>query len=265
MEQRNSRSFGSDRRGPRRDFRGSRPALNGSGQKKTYGKPAPVVHSFPMRINKYLAWKGYSSRRGADDLITGGKVLINGRVAVLGDKVNEADQVVLASDAKKTHAYFLINKPKGISIDSLITKLSTLCFAVEPMDKEASGIILLTNDGRIIRELGSRSVPSRYHIVFNKLLTPSFLKILTVGAQIEKRKYPNIKVEQDGPDSAFLTMNRTSLRDLNDIATHFGFEIHSADRISYGVYSAPNINPGTWRELTEKEKGYIPNIFGVNL
>ena len=68
-----------------------------------------------MRINKYLAHEGISTRRGADELITKGKVRINGRVAVLGDKVNETDKVELAGTiTPKKFLYFAYNKPVGV-------------------------------------------------------------------------------------------------------------------------------------------------------
>ena len=67
-----------------------------------------------MRINKYLAKEGVATRRGADELITQGKVLLNGKVAVLGDKVNEGDKVELrGKTTPKKYLYFAYNKPVG--------------------------------------------------------------------------------------------------------------------------------------------------------
>jgi 23S rRNA pseudouridine2604 synthase len=68
-----------------------------------------------MRINKYLAREGHATRRGADELIEAKKVLLNGRIAVLGDKVQEGDTVELRSGHKpKTYKYFAYHKPRGI-------------------------------------------------------------------------------------------------------------------------------------------------------
>ena len=69
---------------------------------------------FPMRINQYLAHRGHATRRGADDLITKKKVFINGRVAVLGDKVQERDVVEVRGAIPKNYVYFVYNKPKGV-------------------------------------------------------------------------------------------------------------------------------------------------------
>lgn len=69
---------------------------------------------YPMRINKYLAKQGVATRRGADELIARGKVLVNGRVAVLGDKVNKGDTVELRDkSAQKKFLYYAYNKPVG--------------------------------------------------------------------------------------------------------------------------------------------------------
>ena len=69
---------------------------------------------FPIRINKYLAYKKICARREADELIIQKKVKINGKVAVLGDKVNENDNVVVADNDKKKLIYLAFNKPKGV-------------------------------------------------------------------------------------------------------------------------------------------------------
>ena len=70
---------------------------------------------YPMRINKYLALKGYSTRRGADELIEAKKVLINGKLALLGSKVNEEDNVEVKGKTKhKPYIYLAFYKPKGV-------------------------------------------------------------------------------------------------------------------------------------------------------
>ena len=78
--------------------------------------------TFPARINRYLAHKGFSTRRGADDLVTKGLVKINGKVAKIGDKVLEADiievaETVLAKAALR-HRYVAYHKPRGVSTDA---------------------------------------------------------------------------------------------------------------------------------------------------
>ncbi len=73
-----------------------------------------MKNEFPMRINKYLAHKNYATRRGADNLIANGKILINNKVAKLGDQVNETDVVTLKGVEKKEFAYYAYYKPTGV-------------------------------------------------------------------------------------------------------------------------------------------------------
>ncbi|OYV28079.1 MAG: hypothetical protein B7W98_00320, partial [Parcubacteria group bacterium 20-58-5] len=118
---------------------------------------------YPMRINKYLAHEGISTRRGADELIARKKVLINGRVAVIGEKVNEGDTVELRgkSSAKK-FVYYAYHKPVGVITHSpqlgekdikQSVALPKDVFPVGRLDKDSSGLIILTNDGRVTDRL----------------------------------------------------------------------------------------------------------------
>src|SRR3989338_11639635 len=83
--------------------------------RKDVQKPAFDAPLYPMRINKYLAFKKHSTRRGADELIKEGKVFLNGKLAVLGDKVQEGDNVEVRFRGKvRPHIYLAYNKHKGI-------------------------------------------------------------------------------------------------------------------------------------------------------
>lgn len=107
----------------------------------------------PARINKFLAQHGVSSRRDADKLVELGKVLINGTRASLGDKVAAGDTVtVLAKSASGPRAYFAYNKPAGTALE---TKQAGRLFPADSLDKDAEGLVILTNDGRVTRALTS--------------------------------------------------------------------------------------------------------------
>mgnify|MGYP001600806061 FL=1 len=102
-----------------------------------------------MRINKYLALKKISTRRGADELVKGKKVFINGKLAVLGSKVKETDKVEVKETERKEYKYFVYNKPIGIETDSPREDL----FPLGRLDKASHGLMILTNDGRITDQL----------------------------------------------------------------------------------------------------------------
>ncbi len=117
-------------------------------------------HAFPMRINKYLAFKNICTRKAADEYITKGLVKINGRKAVLGDKVEEKDQVEI-NLPKQTFRYLAYNKPRGIITHSAqkdidpdekdIKEVMPVegVFPVGRLDKDSYGLIILTDDGRL--------------------------------------------------------------------------------------------------------------------
>src|SRR3989344_6758198 len=109
---------------------------------------------FPIRINRYLSEKQYCSRRMADKLIAEGKVKINGKRAVIGQKVNEGDEVevdqALVKKISATRVYLAYHKPVGIDTHA-IKKVGSYndLFPVGRLDKNSRGLILFTNDGRI--------------------------------------------------------------------------------------------------------------------
>ena len=122
-----------------------------------------------MRINKYLSSQNYCSRREADGLIKAGLVKINGRVAVLGDKVSECDKVEVSQSVKDRAnklKYYAYHKPAQIvthtpeegqkEIRGIFPIKDKTIFPVERLDKSSRGLIILTNDGRITGKILGR-------------------------------------------------------------------------------------------------------------
>ncbi|MFC1802231.1 S4 domain-containing protein, partial [Patescibacteria group bacterium] len=120
---------------------------------------------YPIRINRYLLLKNYSSRREADRLIEQGQVRINGKKAKIGQKVERGDKVTIGKSVKELaskRVYLAFNKPRGIvthnpikgqkSIENIL-KYSTKVFPMGRLDKNSHGLIILTNDGRVTDKL----------------------------------------------------------------------------------------------------------------
>ena len=106
---------------------------------------------YPMRINKYLAFIKISTRRGADELVKNKKVLINGKIASLGDKVNEQDKIEVKENKNpKIYKYFAYNKPINLTTEDIV---KDALFPIGRLDKNSHGLLILTNDGRITDEL----------------------------------------------------------------------------------------------------------------
>ena len=150
---------------------------------------------YPVRINKYLALQKVCARREADVFIAQGKVKINGRKANLGDKVNKDDKVVVEKLNKKL-IYLAFNKPKGVithspqmgeaSIKDVID-FDKDVFPLGRLDKDSSGLIILTNDGRITDRLlnPKYSHQKEYIVKIKNSITPSFLDKMAKGVMLE--------------------------------------------------------------------------------
>lgn len=142
---------------------------------------------FPMRINQYLAWQKHSTRRGGDELVQKKQVTINGRFAELGDKVNEKDVVEILKNKKpKSYLYFAYNKPAGETTDTPIF-LNKEIFPLGRLDKDSSGLMLLTNDGRVTdRLLNPEYNHEKEYIVTTKdKLRPNFKQKMEAGVVLE--------------------------------------------------------------------------------
>lgn len=137
-----------------------------------------------MRINKYLALKKYSTRRGADDIIKKKQVFINGRLAVLGDKVTASDVVEVKFRGKPTPlVYIAYNKPKGVAIHDAFEGEGI--FPVAALDKDAHGLTVLTNDGRVTERLLSPLYvhEKEYTVITQRKLRSSFKEKMEMNAK----------------------------------------------------------------------------------
>lgn len=151
------------------------------------------MDSYPMRINKYLALKKISTRRGADELIKNKKVFINGKLAELGSKVTEQDKVEVKGAPQKEYKYYAYNKPIGIETDSPQEGL----FPLGRLDKASHGLLIVTNDGRITDALlNPKFFHEKEYIVrtLNKLRS-SFKEKMEAGVNIEGYQTAKCKVK----------------------------------------------------------------------
>ncbi len=142
--------------------------------------------TYPMRINKYLALKKISTRRGADELVQNKKVFINGKLAKLGSKVNEKDKVEVRGAKKKEYQYYAYNKPMGIETASPRGDL----FPLGRLDKNSHGLLILTNDGRITDALLNPKYfhEKEYLVKTTNKLRSNFKEKMEQGVNIESQE-----------------------------------------------------------------------------
>lgn len=222
--------------------------------------------TYPMRINRYLAKQNVSSRREADELILAGKVRINGRVAVLGDKVLESDNVeVFLNESEKELVYFAYNKPRGIithspqhgekSIEN-VTKFPQKVYPVGRLDKDSYGLIILTNDGRVTGKLLS---PENFHekeyiVKVDREMTPSFLKHMEEGVILDDgyRTRP-AEVKKINEFTFSITLTEGKKRQIRKMCEKLGRSVTDLKRVRILNIRLGDIKSGKFREINGQE------------
>ncbi len=206
-------------------------------------KPIPVVsNTYPMRINKYLAHKGIATRTGVDDLILHSKVLINGKLAKLGDKVMETDKVeVRGTHTKKKNIYFAYNKPKGIvstnpqgdekGIMENI-KIEPKVFPIGRLDKESHGLLILTNDGRITDRLLNPIYEheKEYVVEVDRRFTPGFLKNMQEGVLLTDGRTKPAVVKKIDDTTFTLILKEGRNRQIRRMTEKLGYTVRDLQR-----------------------------------
>ena len=245
---------------------------------------------FPMRINKYLALKGYSTRRGADELIERKIVTINGRVAVLGDKVTEKDVVEVrknkgsagAGAFSQEYIYYAANKPKGMPL--LDTRKGTKGFAnalppvprtkngsvslplfpVGSLDPETSGLIIFTNDRRIIARLENpnHAHVKEYFLESRQPLRANFKEKLEAGVSIDGADPIQCRVQIKSPVSCSITITDPKNR-IRSIVTMFGAEIANLTRIAILNIRLGKVESGSFRKIEGEELALFLKNLGL--
>ncbi|HVB19837.1 MAG TPA: pseudouridine synthase [Candidatus Paceibacterota bacterium] len=220
-----------------------------------------AIEKYPMRINKYLAHKGIATRRDADDLIARRKVRINGHIALLGEKVDESDNVELrGKSSSKKLLYYAYNKPIGISTHSSrrgekdIRKIATLpndIFPVGRLDKNSSGLIILTNDGRVTDRLLNPIYEhdKEYRVRTGDPLRGSFKKAMEAGINIEGYLTKPCTVRKTGPKSFTITLTEGKKHQIRRMVAALHNTVVELERTRVLNIRLDNLAPGAWRPI----------------
>lgn len=207
--------------------------------------------SYPMRINKYLALKKISTRRGADELIEAKKVFINGKLAELGSKVSEKDIVEVKGAKQKTYEYFAYNKPIGIETDSPRGDL----FPIGRLDKNSHGLLILTNDGRITdRLLNPKYFHEKEYVVrtSNKLRS-SFKNKMEAGVNIEGYITQKCKVKILSPFTFKIILTEGKKHQIRRMCSALFQEVADLKRERIMNIKLGPLKAGALRELKGEE------------
>ncbi|WP_454862340.1 23S rRNA pseudouridine(2604) synthase RluF [Peribacillus frigoritolerans] len=220
-----------------------------------------------MRINKFISESGITSRRGADKWIAEGRVTINGTVAELGSQADPGDDVRVDGKPIKVeqqNVYIALNKPIGItSTTEKHIKGNIVDFVNHPLrifhigrlDKDSSGLILLTNDGDIVNEIlrAENKHEKEYIVTVDKPLTASFIKDMSSGVEILDTKTLPCKVEQLTKYTFNITLMQGLNRQIRRMCSALGYEVRDLHRIRIMNIHLDGLAIGQWRDLTEDE------------
>lgn len=209
---------------------------------------------FPMRINRYLALRGYCTRREADVWIEKGRVLINGNPARLGDRVEKSDKVELISKSKKIEkkVYFAYYKPKGEEVKE---RYNRNLFPVGRLDKESEGLLILTNDGRITDRLlnPDREHEKEYEVEVDKPITNHFLKIMARGVDIEGYKTKPAQLEQFDDKTFSIILTEGKKHQIRRMCAALGYQVQSLKRVRVMNIELDGLKSGSQREIEGEE------------
>ena len=226
-----------------------------------------------IRLNKYVANSGVCSRRDADIYIAAGNITVNGKaITEMGYKVKKTDVVKfdgrLLNPEKKE--YVLLNKPKDFSttvrdergrrnVNGLISNASkSTLLPVDKMDKDATGLLLFTNDGDLTKRLKSPKNGLRkiYHVVLNKDLRSADLKKIQEGIILDEKpvRVQEISFIDNAPKREVgIEIYSSKNKVVNRIFEHLEYEVVKIDRVSYAGLTKKDLPRGHWRYLTEQE------------
>ena len=241
-----------------------------------------------QRLNKFIASSGLCSRRKADELIEGGHVIVNGKIIrELWFQVSEKDKVFV--DKKpvrpKKLEYYKFYKPAGYITTSDDEKGRKTIYDILPetmqqmkpvgrLDRESTGLLIMTNDGDLINELTHPSikVPKVYIVTVNGRINQNHLEQLAKGIEIEKGKiaYAEAVVLEISNKSTMLqvVLHQGMNRQIRKMFDFLGFEVVSLKRIQHATISLEGLKKGQFKIIKPLQirelKRYLQKLSGQN-
>ena len=227
-----------------------------------------------ISLNKYISDTGICSRREADKFIESGRVLLNGVVAIKGNRVEEGDKVLLDGKPLRQNPkriYIAFHKPPGLTCTTDLRDKSNVIsyinhpqriFPIGRLDKDSEGLIFLTNDGDIVNKiLRSRNGHEKeYIVVVDKPLAPDFVQRMSNGIPILGTTTKKCKVEQKGRSIFRIVLTQGLNRQIRRMCEYLGYEVVKLKRIRIMSIKLDDLAPGKWRYFTEAEMGEIEGL-----
>ena len=225
-----------------------------------------------IRLNSYIAKSGICSRRDADELIKDGKISVNGTIVTeLGTKVGSRDSVKYDGQPvrKEKLVYILLNKPKNFITTTkdpeerhtVMELVANACqerlFPVGRLDRNTTGLLLLTNDGDLADSLShpSNKVQKLYQVELNQPINSEILQKIRNGITLEDGEIQADEIEIVTNDRKVIGIELHSGKNriVRRIFEFFGYKVTKLDRVMYADLTKIDLPRGKWRYLKEKE------------
>ena len=234
-----------------------------------------------MRLNKYIAQAGIASRRKADELISAGKVKINGIVCtVLGTEVGPEDRVTVngrdISGHEEKLVYYALNKPLGYitttsdekgreTVLSLLTDVTQRVFPVGRLDADTTGLLIMTNDGKLANHISHprNAVWKTYEVEINIAISEEKMQKLRNGVDIGGyvTKPAEVRLLKQTSHASLLEVKicEGKNRQIRKMFKAVDAKVISLERTAIGEVRLGRTHPGTYRKLTKSEIDYLKN------
>ena len=231
----------------------------------------------PIRLNKFLANAGVCSRREADEFITAGVVSVNGEVVTeLGTKIKRGDEVKFHDQTVSIERkiYVLLNKPKDTVTTSddpqarrtVMDLVKGACneriYPVGRLDRNTTGVLLLTNDGDLASKLTHPKFLKKkiYHVYLDKNLTKADMDQIAAGIQLEDGEIHADAISYTDDfkkDDVGIEIHSGKNRIVRRIFESLGYKVMKLDRVYFAGLTKKGLRRGEWRYLTEQEVNFL--------
>ena len=220
-----------------------------------------------VRINKYISETGFCSRREADRLVEQGRVMLNGRTAVLGDKATAADEVKIDGKVlkvRKAAVYIAFNKPVGITCTTERDVKGNIIdyighperiFPIGRLDKPSEGLIFLTSDGDIVNKIlrAGNNHEKEYIVTVDKQVTPEFVNKMASGVPVLGTVTKKCFVKKEGSHVFTIVLTQGLNRQIRRMCEYLGYHVTKLKRVRIMNVTLENLPTGKWRNLTADE------------
>ncbi len=229
-----------------------------------------------IRINKFFTAQGICSRREADRLIEEGRIAINGRIARLGDKVGPNDVVTRDGHVIRRNVegvYIKYHKPVGVITTSephvkrnIIAEIGhpSRIFPVGRLDKDSSGLILLTNDGDIVNAILRTEYghEREYVVQVDREFDERFLERMAAGVMVLGKRTKPCTVVRLGSRRFRIVLTEGRNRQIRRMCQALGYRVVSLQRVRIMHITLDGLRPGQWKNLTEQERSKLFRALG---